>query len=83
MPATSRPVVKAKPQAPVPPAKRPAAKRPIATPRDSAVSMGLNGDSGRGTPDSQRSSNPAAAGLAEALRARQASMRGKEEDDDW
>ena len=39
-------------------------------------------ESGRGTPDSGRPS--LAGGLAEALRARQASKQGKkDEDDDW
>lgn len=83
----ARPAVKAKPAAPVPPAKRPVGKKPapIPAPRDSAVSMGLNGDSGRATPDSGRSATPSlAGGLAEALRARQASMQGKrDDDDDW
>lgn len=53
--------------------------------RDSAVSMTMNG-SGRATPESGKSTpTPSlAGGLAEALRARQASMQGKrEEDDDW
>ena len=84
---TTRAVAKAKPTPPVPPAKRPIGKKSAAVPapRDSAVSMGLNGDSGRATPESVRSATPSlAGGLAEALRARQASMQGKkEEDDDW
>lgn len=87
-----RPAAKAKPTPPAPPAKRPIGKKPAPTPapRDSAVSMsslGVNGDSGRGTPDSTRSGTPSlAGGLAEALRARQASMQGKkntDDDDDW
>ena len=87
--ASSRPATaaaKAKPTPPVPPTKRPVGKKPAAVPapRDSAMSMGLS-DSGRATPDSGRSQTPSlAGGLAEALRARQASMQGKaEEDDDW
>ena len=88
--ASSRPAAtaaKAKPTPPVPPTKRPVGKKPAAvpTPRDSAMSMGLS-DSGRATPDSGRSQTPSlAGGLAEALRARQASMQGgkAEEDDDW
>ena len=86
---TGRPAAaaaKAKPTPPVPPTKRPIGKKPAAAPapRDSAVSMGLSG-SGRDTPDSNRSQTPSlAGGLAEALRARQASMQGKaEDDDDW
>ncbi|MCJ1445284.1 MAG: class II myosin [Stictis urceolatum] len=87
----SRPAAaaKAKPTPPAPPTKRPIGKKPAPppAPRDSAVSMSsiTNGDSGRGTPDSTRSGTPSlAGGLAEALRARQASMQGKkDEDDDW
>ena len=86
--AAPRPVTaaKAKPTPPMAPTKRPVGKKPAPAPspgpRDSAVS-GLNGDSGRGTPDSSRSATPSlAGGLAEALRARQASMQGKKDDDD-
>jgi len=80
----ARPTVKAKPAPPLPPAKRPVAKKPPPMPaRDSAVSMTMNG-SGRATPESGKSTPSLAGGLAEALRARQASMQGKrEEDDDW
>ena len=42
---------------------------------------GSGGESGRGTPDSSRAPS-LAGGLAEALKARQASMQGKREDDD-
>lgn len=94
---SARPVAKAKPTPPAPPAKRPVAgKRPAPppAPRDSAVSMGTNGSdsvggSGRETPDSSRTTggNSLAGGLAEALRARQMSMQGKrdedEEEDAW
>ena len=81
-----RPGGRAKATPPAPPAKRPASKKPAPapTPRDSAVSMSSTGgaDGGRGTPDSGKPS--LAGGLAEALRARQASMQGKrEEEDDW
>ena len=84
--AVPQPGARAKPTPPAPPSKRPAAKKPAPTPapRDSAVSMSSVGgpESGRGTPDSGRPS--LAGGLAEALRARQASMHGKrDEDDDW
>lgn len=55
------------------------------TPRDSAVSMGS--ESGRDTPNSTASGGSSlAGGLAEALRARQASMQGRgrgADDDDW
>ena len=84
---TARPVPKAKPTPPVPPTKRPASKKPLPPPtaRDSAVSMSMNGSgSGRATPDSGKAAPSLAGGLAEALRARQASMQGKrEDDDDW
>ncbi|MCJ1359883.1 MAG: class II myosin [Icmadophila ericetorum] len=90
---TSRPATKSKPAAPVPPAKRPAAggRKPVPaalTPRDSAVSFSLGSEnggsaSGRGTPDSARTAS-LAGGLAEALKARQASMQGREhEEEDW
>ena len=77
--------MKAKPAPPLPPAKRPAAKKPPPAPaRDSAVSMTMNGNSGRATPESGKSTPSLAGGLAEALRARQASMQGKpQDDDDW
>ncbi|MCJ1306590.1 class II myosin [Agyrium rufum] len=94
--AAGRPAAaKAKPNPPQPPVKRPAATTrklapPPPGPRDSAVSMGSsngNGGSGRATPDSQASGRPSlAGGLAEALRARQASMQGKPRDQgesDW
>jgi myosin-1 len=77
---------------PAPPAKRPAragAKPTVPAQRDSAISgLSVNGsNSGSGTPDGgSRASTPSlAGGLAEALKARQASMQGKakEEDDDW
>ncbi|MCJ1435878.1 class II myosin [Xylographa pallens] len=89
--AAALPLAKAKPTPPAPPTKRPAGRKPApppAAPRDSAVSMTmLNGSgSGRATPDSAKGA-PApslAGGLAEALRARQASMQGRpEEEDDW
>lgn len=81
-----RPVVKPKPAPPQPPAKRPGAGQHGLAPaaRDSAVSMGsLNGSSGRATPEGGKPAS-LAGGLAEALRARQASMQGKkDDDDDW
>ena len=44
---------------------------------------GSGGESGRATPDSGRAPS-LAGGLAEALRARQASMQGRrEEEDEW
>jgi myosin-1 len=43
---------------------------------------GGSGESGRGTPDSGRSAPSLAGGLAEALRARQASMRGGRDEED-
>ncbi|MCJ1477563.1 class II myosin [Lambiella insularis] len=83
----SHPLVKAKPTPPAPPTKRPVAKKPAPppAPRDSAVSMTMNGNgSGRATPESGKGGPSLAGGLAEALRARQASMQGKpEEEDDW
>ncbi|MCJ1387433.1 class II myosin [Xylographa bjoerkii] len=84
----SHPIAKAKPTPPAPPTKRPAVRKaaPTPAPRDSAVSMTMNGNgSGRATPESGKGSAPSlAGGLAEALRARQASMQGKpEEEDDW
>ena len=82
---------KAKPPPPAPPAKRPMGRKPPppAAPRDSAVSMnsGTNsqqdssGGSGRATPSSMNSAS-FAGGLAEALRARQSAMHGKQDDDD-
>ena len=79
---------KAKPNPPLPPAKRPAASgRKLAPPpvgsRDSGVSMSNSSD-GRATPDGGKPPS-LAGGLAEALRARQASMQGKSRDDedDW
>jgi myosin I len=83
--AAAAAAAKAKPTPPVPPTKRPIGKKPagMPTPRDSAMSMGVNADSAGGTPDSSRSATPSiAGGLAEALRARQASMQGKAADDD-
>lgn len=81
---------KAKPAPPAPPAKRPnmagrkTAPTPPPAPRDSAVSMDAQeSNSGRGTPNNASSAS-LAGGLAEALRARQSAMRGKQEDeDDW
>ncbi|KAH1465760.1 hypothetical protein KXX13_002326 [Aspergillus fumigatus] len=81
---------KAKPAPPAPPAKRPnmAARKAVPTPppapRDSAVSMNSHdssGGSGRGTPNSMSNAS-LAGGLAEALRARQHAMQGKQDDDD-
>ncbi|PGH26760.1 myosin-1 [Polytolypa hystricis UAMH7299] len=79
---------KAKPAPPAPPAKRPiAGRKPMAptAPRDSAVSMNSSrdssGGSGRATPNSISNSS-LAGGLAEALRARQNAMHGKQQDDD-
>ena len=80
---------KAKPPPPAPPAKRPMGRKPPppAAPRDSAVSMNSNsqqdssGASGRATPSSMNSAS-FAGGLAEALRARQSAMHGKQDDDD-
>ncbi|KAL8704549.1 MAG: hypothetical protein Q9201_002284 [Fulgogasparrea decipioides] len=81
---------RAKPTPPAPPTKRPARGKPAPppAPRDSAVSMSstaTGGSSGRATPDGGGVGKPSlAGGLAEALRARQASMQGrKDEDDDW
>ncbi|MCJ1380833.1 class II myosin [Xylographa soralifera] len=83
----SLPIAKAKPTPPAPPTKRPVVRKtaPPPAPRDSAVSMTMNGNgSGRATPDSAKGAPSLAGGLAEALRARQASMQGKpEEEDDW
>lgn len=81
---------KAKPAPPVPPVKRPnmagrkAVPAPPTAPRDSAVSMeAQESNSGRATP-SNASNASLAGGLAEALRARQSAMRGKQdEDDEW
>ncbi|RJE26934.1 hypothetical protein PHISCL_00741 [Aspergillus sclerotialis] len=89
---TAAAAAKAKPAPPAPPAKRPnmaarkVAPAPPPAPRDSAVSMNSQdspGGSGRGTPNS--SSNASlAGGLAEALRARQNAIHGKQdEDDEW
>ncbi|KAF4177792.1 hypothetical protein CNMCM7927_002952 [Aspergillus lentulus] len=81
---------KAKPAPPAPPAKRPnmaarkAVPAPPPAPRDSAVSMNSHdssGGSGRGTPNSTSNAS-LAGGLAEALRARQHAMQGKQDDDD-
>ncbi|RHZ47814.1 class I myosin myoA [Aspergillus thermomutatus] len=81
---------KAKPAPPAPPAKRPnmaarkAVPAPPPAPRDSAVSMNSHdssGGSGRGTPNSASNAS-LAGGLAEALRARQHAMQGKQDDDD-
>lgn len=84
---SSRPSVRAKPVPPAPPAKRPAGRKPLPPPalRDSAVSMTMIGsENGRATPDSGKPAPSLAGGLAEALRARQASMQGKrDDDDDW
>ncbi|MCJ1255420.1 class II myosin [Lignoscripta atroalba] len=83
-----RPAVRgARPTPPAPPAKRPIAGKkpaPPPAPRDSAVSMSMNGEgSGRATPEGGRAPS-LAGGLAEALRARQMSMQGKrDDDDDW
>ncbi|EEP77864.1 myosin-5 [Uncinocarpus reesii 1704] len=78
---------KAKPAPPAPPAKRPNMARkavPAAAPRDSAVSMNSHespSGSGRATPSSVSNAS-LAGGLAEALRARQSAMHGKDQDDD-
>ncbi|TPX22183.1 class II myosin [Coccidioides immitis] len=78
---------KAKPPPPAPPFKRPDINRkaaPAAAPRDSAVSMNSHespAGSGRATPSSLSNAS-IAGGLAEALRARQSAMQGKEQDDD-
>lgn len=79
-----------KPAPPAPPMKRPnmAGRKPAPTPalRDSTASMNSadsSGASGRGTPSSASNAS-LAGGLAEALRARQSAMQGKQEDeDDW
>ncbi|KIW87740.1 myosin-1 [Cladophialophora bantiana CBS 173.52] len=82
---------RAKPTPPAPPAKRPVpgARKPDASPaRDSAVGLGTNSgtNSGRATPSSMGGGS-LAGGLAEALRARQSAMSGRDkdrdEDDDW
>ncbi|KAJ5528231.1 Myosin-1 [Penicillium frequentans] len=80
---------KSKPAPPAPPIKRPnmAGRKPAPppAPRDSAVSMNSgdsSGASGRGTPNSTSNAS-LAGGLAEALRARQNAMQGKQDDDDW
>lgn len=81
-----------KPTPPAPPSKRPAGlkgRQPVPTPapRDSAVSMGS--ENGRQTRNSEGKAGGGslAGGLAEALRARQASMQGRGKgggaDDDW
>ncbi|KAJ5818819.1 Myosin-1 [Penicillium riverlandense] len=79
-----------KPAPPAPPMKRPnmAGRKPAPppAPRDSTASMNSadsSGASGRGTPSSASNAS-LAGGLAEALRARQSAMQGKQEDeDDW
>jgi len=91
----ARPVARAKPTPPAPPAKRPTTttgKKPLPppAPRDSAVSMGSsNGSaeggsgSGRDTPSSSGNVS-LAGGLAEALRARQVAMQGRREgEEEW
>lgn len=88
-PATAA-AAKAKPAPPAPPAKRPnmagrkTVPAPPPAPRDSAVSMeAQESNSGRATPSSASNAS-LAGGLAEALRARQSAMRGKQdEDDEW
>ena len=90
-----QPATRAKPIPPAPPVKRPVAaggRKPLPPPapaRDSAVSLGVNGgnsgtDSGRATPNSMGGGS-LAGGLAEALRARQSALAGKDKDDedDW
>ncbi|KAJ9628292.1 class II myosin [Knufia peltigerae] len=89
-PGTPPVIGKAKPTPPAPPAKRPvpAARKPAASPaRDSGMSLGTGSgtDSGRATPNSIGGGS-LAGGLAEALRARQSAMSGrqtKDDDDDW
>ncbi|OJJ84642.1 class I myosin myoA [Aspergillus glaucus CBS 516.65] len=82
--AATAAAAKAKPAPPAPPAKRPnmagrkTAPAPPPAPRDSAVSMNQESNSGRATPTNAS----LAGGLAEALRARQSAMRGKQDDDD-
>lgn len=86
--AATAAAAKAKPAPPAPPAKRPnMAGRKTApgappAPRDSAVSMNAQeSNSGRATPSSASNAS-LAGGLAEALRARQNAMQGKQDDDD-
>jgi len=86
--ASSVAAAKSKPVPPAPPAKRPnmAGRKPAPppAPRDSTMSMksgDSSGASGRGTPNSA-SNVSLAGGLAEALRARQSAMQGKNDDDD-
>ncbi|KAF2756601.1 hypothetical protein EJ05DRAFT_532504 [Pseudovirgaria hyperparasitica] len=75
-PTANGTAAKAKPTPPAPPAKRPAGKR--AVPAAPAAR-----DSGYSTNDTPRDSNGSmAGGLAEALRQRQAAMKGKSADDD-
>lgn len=88
-PVANGTAARTKPGPPVPPNKRPIGKKLAPTPgsRDSAISVS-SVDSERATPESSRSSSTPslAGGLAEALRARQASMLGKQqhdEKDDW
>ncbi|EXJ56809.1 myosin-1 [Cladophialophora yegresii CBS 114405] len=88
-PAAPPVAARAKATPPAPPAKRPVARKPDASPaRDSAMSLGTNSgtNSGRATPSSIGGGS-LAGGLAEALRARQSAMGGrdkdKDEDDDW
>ena len=72
---------KGKPGPPVPPTKRPAGKKPVPTPPG-----GAERDSGySGSGASARDSGGSMAGnLAEALRARQAAMHSRRnDDDDW
>ncbi|ODM21460.1 Myosin-1 [Aspergillus cristatus] len=82
--AATAAAAKAKPAPPAPPVKRPnmagrkTAPAPPPAPRDSAVSMNQESNSGRATPTNAS----LAGGLAEALRARQSAMRGKQDDDD-
>ncbi|GME34038.1 uncharacterized protein K452DRAFT_294428 [Neofusicoccum parvum] len=75
-PNGSAAAAKAKPTPPAPPAKRPAGRKPAPppAPRDSGYSTAESASNG---------AQPSmAGGLAEALRARQAAMSKKEEDDD-
>ncbi|KAF2485389.1 P-loop containing nucleoside triphosphate hydrolase protein [Neohortaea acidophila] len=82
------PAVKAKPGAPLPPAKRPVGRAKAAapgTPRDSGYSNGgTPTGSGAATPSGPAGGGPSiAGGLAEALRARSKAMHTDDQDGDW
>ncbi|KAF2118272.1 P-loop containing nucleoside triphosphate hydrolase protein [Lophiotrema nucula] len=85
-PAAANGGLRAKPTPPAPPAKRPAGRKPApgAAARDSGYSGSGASSLEPGARDSSGSISGGAAGLAEALRARQAAMHGRKADeDDW